>query len=389
MLAKPPYRLLTEALLLAALGGGGIATASPRPLAPEPIPAVRQLPSTLPRDWVMIHDVNAGGVSDGRIVVIDLKVPEVRAQIGAAFLANFRYAPARRELYVAETFYSRGHRGSRTDVVSIYDTQTMAHIGEIALPPGKRGIFVPHADAFQLIHDDKWGLVFNFTPAASVSVVDLVGRKVLSEIEIPGCSLIYPLGGRNFGTLCGDGTLLSISLDEQGKLASSQSSAAFNNIDDDPMFMRPAMAGRTAWFATFRGKLQPIDLSGPVARAGAAFAIPMQPGGAPEWRPGGVQIVAADAAGRLYVLMNPNGDEGTHKDGGTEVWLIDPQTQALIRRIPLAIRALSIAVTQEAQPSLTVIGIDRALRVYNPETGTLTATLPVAGLTPFTLETLP
>lgn len=388
MQVKPLIRFVAAATMLAGPDVGAL-SATPPPLAVEPIPAVRQLPSEFPRDWVMVHDVNAGGVNDGKIVFVDLQVPEVRAQVGAAFLANFRYAPARRELYVAETFYSRGHRGTRTDVISIYDTTNMTQTGEIALPPGKRGIFVPDEGAFKLFNDDKWGLVFNFTPAASVSVVDLINRKVLSEIETPGCAMIYPMAGRGFSTLCGDGSMLSILLDEQGKLVSSQSSATFNNIDDDPMFMRPAMTGRTAWFVTFRGMIQPVDLSGQVARPGLAFAIPAQEGGAPQWRPGGVQIVTADGAGRIYVLMNPNGREGSHKDGGTEVWLIDPLTRSLIRRIPLATRALSIAATQGSRPSLAVLGLDRALRVYDPETGAISKTLPAVGLTPYALGTLP
>lgn len=389
MPCKPTARLLTMALLLT-LAGSGHAFAGPRPLPAEPIPAVRELPAELPRDWMLVHDVNSGGITDGRVVLVDLGVrPEVRAQVGASFLANFQLAPARHELYVAETFHARGNRGTRTDVISIYDTVTMANTGEIVLPGAKRGIFVPDAGGFQLANDGQWGLVFNFTPAASVTIVDLVGRKVLSEVEVPGCSLIYPLGGRAFATLCGDGTMLNIALDEQGKLVSSVATPAFNDIDRDPMFMRPAMAGRTAWFATFSGRLQPVDMSGPVARPGSAFALPPQPGGTPEWRPGGMQIVAADGAGRLYVLMNPGGGEGSHKDGGTEVWLVDPGTRALVRRIPLATRSLSIAATQEAQPKLAVLGLDRTLRVYDPETGTLLRTLPAVGLAPLSLAVVP
>lgn len=384
---RPTLCLLTAAALLAP---GGSASAAPRPLAPEPIPAIRQLPAELPRDWVLVHDVNSAGISEGRVVFVDIGAgAEVRAQVGASFLANYQFAPVRHELYVAETFYSRGQRGTRSDVITVYDTRTMTPAAEIAMPASKRGLFVPDAGSFQLTNGDQWGLVFNFTPAASVSVVDLVGRKVLSEIEVPGCSLIYPLGGRNFATLCGDGTMLSIGLDEQGNLASTRSSPAFNDIDRDALFMRPAMAGQTAWFATFGGRLQPVDLSGPEARPGNAIALPAQPGGAPEWRPGGKQVIAADALGRLYLLMNPNGAEGSHKDGGTEVWLVDPRQQAVIRRIPLAVRSLSIAATQETQPKLAVLGLDRALRVYDPETGALVRTLGSVGASPLAMAVVP
>lgn len=387
MPCRPTFRLLTAAALLTL---GNSVCAAPRPLPTEPIPASRALPPELPRDWVLVHDVNSAGISEGRIVFVDIGAgSEVRAQVGASFLANYQFVPARHELYVAETFYSRGQRGVRSDVITIYDTRTMIPTAEIALPTGKRGLFVPDAGSFQLINEAKWGLVFNFTPAASVSVVDLVSRKVLSEIEVPGCSMIYPLDGRNFGTLCGDGTMLSIALDELGNIASTQSTPAFNDIDNDAMFMRPAMAGQTAWFVTFKGKLQPVELAGPVARPGAAITLAAQPGGTPEWRPGGKQIIAADTLGRVYVLMNPNGAEGSHKDGGTEVWLVDPRQQSVIRRIPLAVRALSIAATQEAQPKLAVIGFDRTLRVYDPETGILLRALPSVGTSPLAMVVVP
>lgn len=387
MTNRPLIRMVAGTMLLAAPVAALGATP---PLPTEPMPAVRTLPPELPRDWVMVHDINAGAISEGRVVFVDIgSKPEVRAQVGVGFLANYQFVPQRHELYVAETFYSRTTRGTRSDVISVYDTQTMTPKAEIALPDGKRGIFVPDADAFQLVNDDKWGLVFNFTPGASVTVVDLVDRRVLSEVDIPGCSMIYPLAGRNFGTLCGDGTMLSIALDVRGQLVSTTSTAPFNDIDHDAMFMRPALAGRTAWFATFRGKLQPVDMSGAVARPGAALRIAAQPGGAPEWRPGGMQIITADASGRLYVLMNPNGAEGSHKDGGTEVWLIDPASQAVIRRIPLAVRSLSIAATHEPQPKLAALGIDRALRVYDPETGALARSVPAVGLSPLSLAVVP
>ena len=64
------------------------------------------------------------------------------------------------------------------------------------------------------------------------------------------------------------------------------------------------------------------------------------PGAAPEWRPGGWQVATADAAGRLYVLMNPHGRDGSHKDGGTEVWVMDPLKRVVLRRIALATPAI-------------------------------------------------
>ncbi|HEY0340068.1 MAG TPA: amine dehydrogenase large subunit, partial [Steroidobacteraceae bacterium] len=53
------------------------------------------------------------------------------------------------------------------------------------------------------------------------------------------------------------------------------------------------------------------------------------------WRPGGGQPAAFHkASGRLFVLMHM-GTYWTHKQGGTEVWVLDTNTRKLIKRIPL------------------------------------------------------
>lgn len=381
---------LLTAASLSLVAERAAAQSPPPPIPAETIPAVRALPERLPPSWMMIHDVNAGALTVGRLLLVDTgEKAEVRAQIGASYLANYQLVPKRRRLYVAETFYSRVNRGERSDVVSIYDTTTMAPVGEIPLPTGKRAIVIPDNNGFQLINNDQWGLVFNFTPAASVSVVDLVGERILSEVEIPGCSMVYPLAGRNFATLCGDGTLLNVHLDESGQVVSTKASVAFNDIDNDAMFLRPAVAGKTAWFATFRGHVRGIDLSGEEARILDPFTIAEQPGGTPEWRPGGVQVIAADAQNRLYLLMNPKGGEGTHKDGGTEVWVIDSRSGGLVRRVTLTTPALSIAATREATPKLAAIGFDRGLHLYDPETGEPIRSIPAVGYSPLALAAIP
>ncbi|MFX6786337.1 hypothetical protein ABTH22_20080, partial [Acinetobacter baumannii] len=73
------------------------------------------------------------------------------------------------------------------------------------------------------------------------------------------------------------------------------------------------MMGRTGWFVSYYGQVQGFDFSGPVPRPlPGAFNVGTAEGGAPEWRPGGWQVIAADAKGLLYVLMSPNGREGSH-----------------------------------------------------------------------------
>jgi methylamine dehydrogenase heavy chain len=136
------------------------------------------------------------------------------------------------------------------------------------------------------------------------------------------------------------------------------------------------MAGTTAWFVSFHGMIQGFDLSGTVAKPlPGAFSVGTADGGLPEWRPGGWQVINADAAGKLYVLMSPYGKEGSHKDGGTEVWVVDPAKKARTLRIALKGQSVAIAVTREATPHLVVAQAGGAIDIYDAATGAFVRTL--------------
>lgn len=349
----------------------------PQPLPEEPVPTVAELPERYPASWVFVHDLHFNSLPDGRVALVDVGAENhhVRGQIPVAQFGNILPSTTRGEIYVGETFYSRLTRGERTDVITIWDTKTLAPKGEIILPGGKRGLFVTLRNSLQLTNDEKWALVFNFTPGSSVTVVDLDGRKILSDIDLPGCSLVYPTGPRGFTSLCADGTMTSIALDAAGKAGPAVTSAAFNDIDDDPLFMTPAMVGRTGWFVSFKGNLRAIDFAGAAAKDLGGFAIPAQAGGAPEWRPAGWQVISADRAGLLYVLMNPKSGEGSHKDGGTEAWVIDPKAKVLVRRIALRNHSLSVEATQQEKPLLVASRPDGALDVYDAASGAFVRTI--------------
>lgn len=374
-------------LALASWAGGPVAAADfPKPLAEEPTPAVLSLPGTYPDSWMFVHDLHFNSLLDGRAAIVDIagKDRHLKGQIQVAQFGNILATTKASEIYVAETVYARLSRGARTDVITVWDKASLAPTGEIILPGGKRGQFVTQKNAFQFTNNEKWGLVFNFTPGASVTVVDLAGRKVLGDIDIPGCSLIYPTGPRGFMSLCADGTMTSIALDAAGKISATVTSKAFNDLDKDPLFMTPAMAGRTAWFVSFHGMIRGIDLSGAAARDLGAFSMGKAEGGAPEWRPGGWQVISA-AGGRLYVLMSPNGKEGSHKDGGSEVWVIDPAKKARVARIPLKNMAISIETTQQAAPLLVAARTDGSLDVYDAATGKFRQTITAVAHDPMSL----
>lgn len=371
------YGRVMAAVALAVCAAPALATEFPNPLPEEATSSVLALPERYPQSWMIVHGFNYQSMVDGRGGIIDLAADDhnLKGTVTIGHFGNIAVSSTRPEIYTSDTYYSRLSRGTRTDVITIWDKASLRPTGEIEL--SKRGQFLTNKNSFQLTNNESWALVFNFTPASSVTVVDLVGRRVLSEIDVPGCSMVYPTGERGFSTLCTDGTIVSFVLAADGTAASTKVSKPVNALDTDPMKMMPAMIGRTAWFVTYNGKLRAFDLSGAAARDAGGFAIDTKgvEGAAPEWRPSGWQLITADAAGRLYVLMTPNGHDGGHDDPGTEVWVIDPATKKRVQRIVLETPAPSIEVTRQAAPLLAAARPEGFVDVYDVATGKLLRSL--------------
>ena len=226
----------------------------------ETIPSSETLPEKYPDTWVFAHDFNFYSLIDGKITIIDVAAPSrnFKGIVGASGFASFQHSKSRPELYSAQSFYSRGTYGERTDVVVIIDTASLQPIDEIIIP-SKRQQVVTQKNSFQLTDDERMGLVMNFTPAASVTIVDLVNRKVLGEIAIPGCNFVFPTGKRGFSTLCADGTLATYGLSAEGAVTSSSRTEVFIDIDNDPIFVKNAIVGGITYFPSFRSRIQPVD----------------------------------------------------------------------------------------------------------------------------------
>lgn len=369
--------LLAAGLMLTAQTARAAPAAWPQPLPSEPIPAVAALPPVWPKSWVLINDFNYNSIVDGRVVVVDTANPTrpLRAIVRLSQFGNSLLSVRRGEILTAETFYTRLTHGTRTDAITFWSTADLKDKGEIVLP-AKRQQSVTYPQLFQFTNAEAWALVANFTPAQSVSVVDLDGRKVLGEIDLPGCSQIYPTGKRGFSSFCADGSLFSVALDDHGHAAQSATIKAVQDIDHQALFSTPAWIGQTAWFVGQRGLIQGFDFSGTLARViPGAFSVGTAPGAAPEWRPGGWQVIAADAQGHLYVLMSPAGREGSHKDGGSEVWVFDPATRARLARFALQAPSIAIAVTREDTPHLVAARADGVVDIYAAATGAFTHSL--------------
>ena len=240
-------KLLRAAALLicASSASTAIANEFPVPLPADSTLKVETLPAKYPTGWAFLN--YAGDRIELRNVGSDSR--EVKGELQAHDSATLLVSTTRPEMYTADTVWSRGVRGTRTDFITVYDAQTLNPVDEIVLPGGKRALITAMEGLLAFTDDQRMALVFDFTPASSVTVVDLVKRRVLGEIEIPGCMLIYPSGNRGFSTLCSSGTLLTIRLDEHGAVAGRTESKAFNPLDRDPLFTASREHRRGAIFS--------------------------------------------------------------------------------------------------------------------------------------------
>jgi methylamine dehydrogenase heavy chain len=346
----------------------------PNPLPAETIPKVETLPAKYPMGWSFLN--YAGDRIELRNVGSDAR--EVKGQLQAHDSATLLVPEKRPELYVADTVWSRGSRGTRTDFITIYDTHTLNPIGEIVLPGAKRALITAMEGLIAFTDEQRLALVFNFTPASSVTVVDLVKRQVLGEIEIPGCSLVYPAGARGFATLCASGTMLGVRLDANGAVAGRSETKAFNPLDTDPLFTASTVVGGVRYFPSLHGRVQPVDLRGDDIKVLPDWPLLTAADQAGEWRPSGWQVVTGDEQKLLYVLMQPQAHEGTHKDPATEVWVYSTATKSRVKRMRLARPGSSISLTHAAEPLLLVQAGER-LDVYEPG-GALVRSLDLPGL---------
>ncbi len=373
-------RLIILAMLYGATAFGQI--------QPEPSGVIESLPETWPAHWVIVQDGAFFHMNNGKFIVVDADSDDPSGRIKGMFIgsmiAQFYQAKSRPEMYVSETFYSRGTRGERTDVVTIYDKATLAPIDEVIIPP-KRASQMPIDYHLQLVDDEKIALVYNFTPATSVSVIDIVNRQFLGEISTPGCSLVYPMAGRAFASICTDGSMLSVQLNEDGSQASSERTDVFFDANGDALIEKAAMIEGIAYFPTFLGRIFPIDLNGAAPVIGEPWSLIGDEDGG--WRPGGITVTATDSSKHIYVLMHPDGYEGSHKDPGTEVWVFDPQQKRRVNRIALQLPAITMGTTSDDDPLLLVTNINLQVDVYDIDSGEFLRTLADIGAeTPFMLH---
>jgi methylamine dehydrogenase heavy chain len=287
------------------------------------------------------HRFFTNGFRDQYFGIFDADSGKMEGTIPAGYTPNLAITPDNSHFLISETYWTHGSRGQRQDLVTIWDAKTLNLVKEITLPG--RALVGGKLHNFQLSADGAKAYVYIMLPTSSVVWVDLKKQAVGGTVEIPGCALIFPWGDSGFGSLCGDGSLAMVNLSSDKPAVSH--SKPFFDPNNDPIFDNSFIDPSTgkALFLSYTGLVYPAKL-GPDAAVDKPWSINQAAGfaaagtGTQElaWRPGGGQPAAFHrASGRLYVLMHM-GAYWSHKQGGTEVWVLDTNTKKLVKRIPLA-----------------------------------------------------
>ncbi len=356
------------------------------PLLPDTLGIVATLPAEPGAHWIWVSDMVWIAMTDGRATLIDADSGKMLGMLSTGYSFNSLSIPRRYgEIYSAETYYSRYTRGKRTDVVSVYDTKNLLPVAEIIIPP-KRASTTPKLSSASLTDDDRFLAIWNFTPAQSLSIVDVKQRTFVAEIQTPGCALAYPAGARHYFTLCGNGTVQLIRLDENGQLLSKTDSKRFFDLQD-PITEKGVRRGQSWYFPSYNNVIHQIDIQDGKISFPPPWSMVSQKDQRESWRIGGIQHLAIHGTqARLYALMH-QGPTDSHHQPGTEVWVYDLDTKKRVRRIVLQRAAASIEVSQDDAPLLYTVNPDIAeLVVYDARSGKHQRTIAEVSITPSLLQ---
>lgn len=327
--------------------------------------------ATLPepgKNWI-------AGVTNAGAYIYDAESGDMQGLISlSGYTSGFEVDRARRQVYAPELYYSRGVHGDRTDVVTIYDFDNLSPIAEIEVPQKIAVLrFRRHVG---MLGDNRHFLVFNMTPAQSVTVVDVEDREFVGEISTPGCAMIMPVAERDFLMICSDGTLQLIQLDEQGAEANRERSKKIFEVLEDPIFDRPVPTA-TGWLVyTHSGRAFHVTVDGDDIDISDDWPLQGEDEDDQAWRPGGNEFATVHkASGLMYMLMHKAEEDYTHHESGTEIWVIDVNAQRRLERIELETPAFSVYVTQSDEPKLVVSDEEGGLDIYDAIKLTLDQTI--------------
>ena len=367
-----PWAGILRGLLLVALGLG---VAPVRADLPVEQYSVETLPFPPHPHRAYIADLEFDNLVSSRITVVDPDAQRYLGMISAGFISPMTLSGDGKTLYTADIFYSRGTRGERTDVLTAHDTATLAPQWEAPIPPKRLNVL---AERFQLslTDDDRFALITNFTPASSVSVVDVQARQFVGEIDIPGCSLNYPAGPRRFVSICGDGHLLAVTLNDEGREVGRER-VPFFSPEEDLLFERAVPRDGVYYFPSFKGQLHSVDMRGQSIKVDGPWPLLSEEERKQGWRPGGWQLIALSPQDdQLFVLMHPNAYNGSHKDPSTSIWVYDLNDKRKIGVLESPAPIWSIHASRDDKAVLLGLNMEGGLEIFDVKSGQHRGTMP-------------
>ena len=376
--------MIIRAAILSLAACSRLLAAAPPPLPAEHLTVAVMPPANPHRAYVL--DEAFFNEIDARVHIFDGDTYRRLGQIDIGFTPGFNLSPDGKTSVVATTYFSRGSRGTRTDLVEFTDNATLKTGHEIVLP-SKRAMTQPTYFNLGFSEDSRFLYVSYITPAASFGVLDPAKYSVIDEIDTAGCVLVIPSGPNRVSSICESGALLTVTLDAQGKEASRAFSEVFFDPDKDPIFAQGVPMVNGYAFLSFLGDVHEVDFSGEKPTFRPSWSLLNAADKAGHWRPGGMQVGAIHRQlNRLYVSMHQGG-EGTHKDGGTEIWVFDLSTHQRLARWPMAAQKLSnvlaLQVTQDDAPLLFAATDHSDLGVFDAVSGKLRHVEKQMGQTPW------
>lgn len=319
-------------------------------------------------------DVEFDNFVTGRVMVIDPDQKKMLGMVSTGFAAPSTLSHDQKYLYSADLYYSRGVRGTRTDVLTAWNTSTLAPDWEVVIP-SKRSEALTQRYSISPSGDDRFVYVYNFTPSTSVTVVDTQSKSVAGEISIPGCVLDYPVGKRGFASLCGDGSIQVVTLDDQGKEA-KRTRTPFFDPNQVKLVERAVKKGDTYYFVTTLGTVYPVDFSSGEPKALEQWSLVTDEEKKAGWAPGGWQMMAiAPKLNRLYVLMHDAHEPMKWEDPSPLVWVYDLKTQKKIGTMESPNLIWSMQATSDDKPLLLGANIDGGLDIFDLTTGKYTGSM--------------
>ncbi|WP_448681486.1 amine dehydrogenase large subunit [Pseudomonas nicosulfuronedens] len=315
-----------------------------------------------------IVDVEFENFIAGRVTVVDPEQKKMLGMVSTGFVAPSTLSHDATTLYSADTFYSRGTRGVRTDVLTAWDTSKLRPKWEVEIP-AKRASILTQKYALGTSSDDRFVYIYNFTPSTSVTVVDTQEHKVASEIAISGCVLNYPVGKRAFASLCGDGQLQITRIGDDGKEV-GRSQTPFFDPNKEKLNERGLAVGETYFFVTTDGVVKPVDVSGDKPKMLPSWSLTTDEERKKGWGTGGWQLMAvAPKLNRMYVLMHEEHSAGKWEDPSPFIWVYDLKTQKKIATLEAPKPVWSLHATTDDKPLLLGTDIEGGLQIFDLKTG--------------------